>query len=48
MNDDARTKRIILLLKVWFFITETELYWPKVKMFVEQQINEELGNETPD
>lgn len=48
MTDDARTKRIILLLKIWFFITETGLHWPKVKMFVEQQINEELASETLD
>lgn len=44
MRDEARDQRILFLLKLWLHLTETNLVWPKVRIWVERRLNEELGD----
>lgn len=42
MKDQVKEDRIMFLLKVWFFLTESNMVWPDVKNWVEVRLNEEL------
>lgn len=45
MNDGKRDELILFLLRVWFRF-DSGLQWPRVKRWVEDQLNELLPNES--
>lgn len=42
MRDTEKDKRILLMLKIWFYLIEHNISWGPVVKFLEDRINEEV------